>query len=97
MKKTAIGMVIFVIMLSVSLFAENSETQELFQAPQQEAPTRKLVRREEKVSFSELTLKGKLKKPDLSYIYRRKGLRAEQIVNIPEDFNEEIIQGAGQF
>jgi len=49
------------------------------------------------VSFSGLKLTGRLKKPDLSYIYRRRGVRAEQIVNIPEDFNEEIAQGAGKF
>jgi|GEM_PF-6149932 len=50
-----------------------------------------------KVSFSGLKLQGQLKKPDLSYIYKRRGLKAEQIVNIPEDFNEEIVQGAGRF
>jgi hypothetical protein len=50
-----------------------------------------------KVSFSGLKLQGQLKKPDLSYIYKRRGLKAEQIVNIPEDFNEEIAQGAGRF
>ena len=47
--------------------------------------------------FSGLKLKGELKKPDLSYFYQRKGLRAEQIVNIPEHFNEEIAHGASQF
>lgn len=47
--------------------------------------------------FTGLKLKGQLKKPDLSYIYKRKGLRAEQIVNIPENFNDEIIQAEGQF
>lgn len=50
-----------------------------------------------KMSFSGLKLQGQLKKPDLSYIYKRRGLKAEQIVNIPEDFNEEIVQGAGRF
>lgn len=47
--------------------------------------------------FSGLKLKGQLKKPDLSYIYKRTGLRTEQIVDIPENFDDEIIQGAGTF
>jgi hypothetical protein len=47
--------------------------------------------------FVGLKLKGQLKKPELSYIYKRKGLRAERIVDIPEDFNEEIIQDAEKF
>lgn len=49
------------------------------------------------IRFKGLRLKGRLKKPDLAYIYKRKGLRGEQIVNVPENFNNEIIQGAGQF
>ncbi len=49
------------------------------------------------MKFSDLKLKGQLKKPDLSYIYKRKGLRAEQIVNIPKNFNEQIAEGDGQF
>ena len=66
-------------------------------APPQTAPPQRFRRAESSVSFSGLKLTGRLKKPDLSYIYRRRGLRAEQIVNIPEDFNDEIVQGAGKF
>ncbi len=51
----------------------------------------------EKHSFSGLRLKGQYKKPELSYIYQRKGLRAEQIVNIPEEFDGDIKKGAKQF
>lgn len=47
--------------------------------------------------FAGARLKGQLKKPEMSYIYERKGLRVERIVNVPENFNEEIIDGAGQF
>ncbi len=47
--------------------------------------------------FSGLKLKGQLKKPDLSYIYKRKGLRADQVVDVPEDFNREIIDSALSF
>lgn len=61
------------------------------QTPMQKAQ-RTIVQR-----FSGLKLKGQLKKPDLSYIYKRKGLRAEQIIDIPEDFNAQIIQGETQF
>lgn len=49
------------------------------------------------IRFRGLRLKGRLKKPDLAYIYKRKGLRGEQIVNVPENFNNEIMQGIGQF
>ncbi len=72
---------ILIMMLATMAFAKNT-------AEQKKSETQK---------FSGLKLKGQLKKPDLSYIYKRKGLRAEQIVNIPENFNEEIIQGEGQF
>jgi hypothetical protein len=60
-------------------------------------PERQPPNFQSKVSFSGLKLQGQLKKPDLSYIYKRRGLKAEQIVNIPEDFNEEIVQGASRF
>jgi hypothetical protein len=49
------------------------------------------------LKFSGLKLKGDLKKPDLSYIYKRRGVKDEQIVNIPTDFNDEIRQGENQF
>lgn len=47
--------------------------------------------------FSGLKLKGQLKKPDLSYIYKRKGLRADQVVDVPEDFNQETIDSSLSF
>jgi hypothetical protein len=46
----------------------------------------------DKHQFSGLKLKGQLKKPELTYIYKRKGVRAEKIVNIPEDFNEQVVR-----
>lgn len=61
-------------------------------------PPKKIVyKKTESHEFSGAKLKGQLKKPDLSYIYERKGLRAEQIVNIPDNFNAEITRGAAQF
>lgn len=65
--------------------------------PSMAAPEERKSTLQSKLSFSGLKLQGQLKKPDLSYIYKRRGLRAEQIVNIPEDFNEEIVEGAGRF
>ncbi|NUM88589.1 MAG: hypothetical protein HUU37_05230 [Bdellovibrionales bacterium] len=56
-----------------------------------------IVRKTERHQFSGSSLRGKLKKPDLSYIYRRQGLRAEKILKIPDDFNEEIQSDASQF
>jgi hypothetical protein len=44
--------------------------------------------------FQGLRLKGELKKPEISYIYQRKGIRGEQIIHIPEDFNDKVIEGA---
>lgn len=49
------------------------------------------------LKFSGFKLKGDLKKPDLSYIYKRRGVKNEQIVNIPTDFYDEIRQGENQF
>jgi len=57
------------------------------------APSRRVATQK----FSGLKLKGQLKKPDLSYIYKRKGLRADQVVDVPEDFNREIIDSALSF
>jgi hypothetical protein len=81
----------FVILLAVvwiplSWAADSKETQ-----------PKVIYKKNETHQFTGLKLKGQLKKPELSYIYKRKGLRSEKIVNIPEDFNEEIIQGAGKF
>lgn len=49
------------------------------------------VNNNDKHQFQGLKLKGQLKKPDLTYIYKRKGIRAEKILNIPENFNDEAL------
>ena len=51
----------------------------------------------EHLKFQGLQLKGQFKKPDLTYIYKRKGIRSEKILNIPDGFNDEITQGTHQF
>ena len=60
-------------------------------------PETKVYKKSESHQFTGLKLKGELKKPELSYIYKRKGLRAEKIVNIPQDFNEKIFEAGRQF
>lgn len=67
--------------------------------PSVEPPKRVIVvpKKTESHKFGGLSLKGQLKKPELGYIYKRRGLRQEQIINIPDDFNGEILQGAGKF
>lgn len=64
-------------------------------APEEKPPV--VFKKQESHQFSGTHLKGQLKKPELSYIYERKGLKQEQIVNIPERFDDEIIKGAGKF
>jgi hypothetical protein len=68
-------------------------------SPSDEPPKRVIVvqKKVESHKFGGLSLKGQLKKPELGYIYKRRGLRQEQIINIPDDFNGEILQGAGKF
>lgn len=66
-------------------------------APPAASQAKKIFKKTELHQFAGSKLKGQLKKPDLSYIYQRKGLRAEQIVNVPENFDQEIAVGAGQF
>ena len=56
-----------------------------------------VYKKSETHKFSGLKLKGEFKKPDLSYIYQRKGIRSEQIVDIPEDFNKEIREDGQRF
>lgn len=67
------------------------------QASTEAQAPKKIYKSTEKHQFSGSRLKGHLKKPELSYIYQRKGLRAERIVRVPEDFNEEINSGSAQF
>ena len=92
-----IGLLSVAIMKSAPVLANEPNPGVSQAAPPQTAPPQRFRRAESSVSFSGLKLTGRLKKPDLAYIYRRRGLRAEQIINIPEDFNEEIVQGAGKF
>lgn len=75
--------------ISVAVLLATSASADVPRKPNAEKP--------EKHKFSGLKLKGQLKKPELSYIYKRNGLRAEKIVDIPENFNEEIIQDASRF
>ena len=82
---------IFAVILALSSSIAFSATN----APSQKPRT--VFKKSESYQFSGSKLKGRLKKPELSYIYKRKGLRQEQIVNIPENFNDEILNGAGQF
>ena len=84
---------ILVLTLSTQTFTAHAKTQ----SNKKNSEPIVVYKKSETHKFSGLRLKGQLKKPDLSYIYKRKGLRAEQIVNIPENFNEEIIRGEGQF
>jgi hypothetical protein len=56
-----------------------------------------IYRKEEKHQFQGSKLKGQIKKPDLTYIYRRQGLRAEKILKIPDNFDDEVLFDASQF
>jgi hypothetical protein len=63
-----------------------------------QAPEKKVVyKKSETHKFEGLKLKGEFKKPDLSYIYQRKGIRSEQIVDIPDNFNSKIREDAERF
>lgn len=85
-------LVILILGLSTISFAKNAKTPSIA-----EQATRTVSGTSGSHKFSGLTLKGQLKKPDLSYIYKRAGLRSEQIVDIPETFDHEIVQDADQF
>jgi hypothetical protein len=56
-----------------------------------------IFKKKETYRFSGLKLKGQYKKPELSYIYQRKGIRSEQIIDIPENFNDKIREGVKKF
>lgn len=74
-----------------------SNLQAQVQSSKPTEPTKKekiIYKKSESHQFSGSSLQGKLKKPELSYIYERKNIKDEQILNIPENFNEEIINGA---
>lgn len=85
-------------MISIFLFTLLAWSGWADEAPTPPPPpqTKIIYRKSERQEFSGTKLKGNLKKPELSYIYERKGLRQEQIINIPENFDDEIIDGAGQ-
>lgn len=78
----------------VSFTAPAEESKE--EKPAESKPAKVVFKKSEQHRFSGAMLKGQVKKPELSYIYERKGLRQEQIVNIPEDFNDEIVTGASE-
>ncbi len=93
-----IRLLILIGLLLASLsFAENPPLTSDADAAPLSPNTRVIMKKSETHIFEGLQLKGQLKKPELSYIYERKGLRSEAIVNIPENFNDEIKAGAGQF
>ena len=97
MKNLLLSVIMMVgLLLAGQLYAKNPSPVSQALDPQA-AQTRAGFQRSESHKFSGLKLNGQLKKPDLAYIYKRKGLRSEKIVNIPENFNDEILQGAGQF
>ena len=73
-----------------------TETEKKVASVEAAKPVKKIYKKTESHLFSGSKLKGQLKKPDLSYIYQRKGLRAEQIVNVPENFDAQIKSGAEQ-
>jgi hypothetical protein len=75
--------------------SKSASTAKRERASEDEKPRAKKGKQD--LKFSGLKLKGDLKKPDLSYIYKRRGLKNEQIVNIPTDFEDEIRQGENQF
>lgn len=63
-----------------------------------ESTAKKVVyKKSETHVFSGLKLKGEFKKPDLSYIYQRKGIRSEQIIDIPDNFNAKIREDSDRF
>jgi hypothetical protein len=68
-----------------------------WQARAEDEEKKVVYRKSESHQFSGSRLKGEYKKPDLSYIYERKGIKQEQIIHIPENFNDEIIHGADNF
>ena len=82
---STLALFMFLILLGYSLKAEENKP---------DKKTRIVFRKEESHKFSGSKLKGKLKKPEISYIYQRKGLRQEKVVNIPENFDAEIIHTA---
>ena len=97
-----VSKVILFCLLSVSsnVYSQDKNETQSNQTPAQteQAPPPKIVfKKTEQHRFQGSRLKGQLKKPELSYIYQRKGLRAEKIVNVPEKFDEEILRGTGQF
>jgi hypothetical protein len=59
--------------------------------------TKITYKKSETHKFSGLKLKGEFKKPDLSYIYQRKGIRSEQIIDIPDDFNAQVRDDSNRF
>lgn len=77
--------------------SKNNAAREAKVTPEAAPPPVVVFKKSESHKFAGLKLKGQLKKPDLTFIYKRKGLRAEQIVDIPENFNSEVLEGATEF
>ena len=101
--KTQLFLILFLLGIASLGFAKEKKAASEIAASDAAMPVEKtagqkvLFKKTERHEFSGTKLKGRLKKPELSYIYERKGLRQEQIVNVPSHFNDEIVKGAGQF
>lgn len=44
--------------------------------------------------MSGMTLQGQMKRPELAYSYSREELQNDQVLELPENFNDEIVQDA---
>ena len=66
-------------------------------APKADAAPKTIAKKSESHKFSGLKLRGQIKKPEMSYIYQRKGLRHEKIIQIPDGFDDEIAASGREF
>ena len=86
-----------ILIATVIFLLWNTDARAEEQQLQQPVVPKVTFKQKESHNFNDLKLKGQIKKPDIAYIYKRKGIRSEKIIALPEDFNSDIRLGAGMF
>lgn len=86
-----------IFLLTLSFVSLNKVRAQQAEGEKEPSKDKVIYRKSQKLQFSGSKLKGQYKKPELSYIYERKGIKQEQIIHIPDDFDREIINGTTQF
>jgi hypothetical protein len=82
-------------LLVLTLFA--GATPGLAKAAKKKAPKAAVEKADTVQKFGAMSLKGELKRPELDFENEKLGFQQDSNIQIPENFNHEILDGANHF